>query len=65
MNYLPPIGTRVLVDGYEHLGERKIAGHYNQDYYPGGLYLDEPVDLFVSWNIDSLTPLLPCGLSPG
>lgn len=48
------VGDEVVVIGHTAAGTRKIASLYNQREIPGGVKLDKPVGLFVSWNEDTL-----------
>ena len=48
------VGDKVRVIGYEQYGIRQIEELYNQASIPGGVRLNEPVDLFRSWNEDEL-----------
>ncbi len=49
-----PVGAVVTVVGYEECGTRRIVEHLDQQRYPGGVVLDERVDLFRWWNVDAL-----------
>jgi len=48
------VGDEVYVLGYEQLGTRIIVELYDQSQVPGGVKLNQPVDLFRSWNEDEL-----------
>ena len=48
------VGDTVVVLGYEQYGTRRIVELYDQDKIPGGVKLDDPVDLLRSWNEDEL-----------